>query len=143
MPVENESQSFINLGVVVNDKNEVLIVKRVKEEKSNDGLAVLSWAFPGGKQRFDETRKQGVEREVLAETGYEVCSIKEINLRSHPQFPVVIVYHLCHLVQKNPQQEPSEPWEIQEIKWVKIGELKNYFTTDLDKKVAAELGLTG
>lgn len=141
MPTEGESKSLINIGVVVNDKQEVLIVKRAKEEKSTDGAVTLTWAFPGGKQRFDESRKQGVEREVLAETGYQVTSTKEINLRSHPQFPVIIIYHLCHLVQKAPTQKPSEPWEITEVKWVKPEELKNYFTTNLDKNVALELGL--
>lgn len=141
MPSENESKTFINLGVVVNDKNEVLIVKRAKEEKSKDGSVTLTWAFPGGKQKFEETRKQGVEREVLAETGYQVTLIKEINLRSHPQFPVIIVYHLCRPISQTPTQKPSEPWEITEVKWVKPQELKNYFTTDLDKKVVAELGL--
>lgn len=141
MLAENESKTFINLGVVVNNQDKVLIIKRAKEEKSQDGTKTLTWAFPGGKQKFEETRKQGVEREVLAETGYQVTVLKEINLRSHPQFPVIIVYHLCRPLSDKPNQQPSEPWEVKEIKWVKPEELKNYFTTDLDKKVAIELGL--
>lgn len=136
-----ESKNFINLGIVSNDRGEVLIVRRVKEEVYKDGK-ILRWAFPGGKQRLGESRSEGVKREVFDETGYEVTPIKEISLRVHPETPVIIVYHLCKLVQPKQIKEPAQPWEIAEVKWVKPEELMAYFITSLDPKVALELKIS-
>lgn len=140
MPEEQatESKNFINLGTVLNGGGEVLVVRRVKVEIGKDGK-ILEWAFPGGKQKFGETRVQCVEREVLAETGYKVTWVKEISLRIHPEIPVIVVYHLCRPL--NPEQplNPSQPWEIAEVKWVKPEEIKTLFTTSLDPQVAKEL----
>lgn len=137
---KKEAKDFINLGVVVNDKDEVLMIRRVEKEPGKEG-AVLEWAFPGGKQRFSETRIECVKREVLDETGYDVESIKEISLRIHPQILVFIVYHFCRLKSKKPIAKPKEPHEIAEIKWIKKQDIKNLITTNLDEKVSQELGL--
>jgi len=136
-----EAKDFINLGVVINDKGEVLLIRRVKKEAGKDG-SILTWAFPGGKQRFKESRGDCVRREILDETGYEVEAIKEISLRLHPQFDVFIVYHRCRLVSPKLVKKPCEPHEVAEIKWVKPEELKNLITTDLDPKVSREIGLS-
>lgn len=140
MEGKTDIKDFINLGVVINDKKEVLLIKRVEREKSSDG-SVLTWAFPGGEQRINESRKECVAREILEETGYKVKSVKEISSRRHPQFPAFIVYHLCKLVSPKPVVEPSEPYEIAEIRWVKPKEIKKLFTTNLDPRVGRELGL--
>ena len=134
----NESESFINLGVVLNNKGEVLVIRRKVLEKGIDG-SILQWAFPGGKQQFDETREECVKREVLAETGYDIKPSKQISLRVHPQFPVIVVYHLCFLNSQEPIAKPIEPHEIAEIKWVKPEKIKELFTTDIDPKVKQEL----
>lgn len=140
MIFQQESKTFINLGVVLNGKGEVLMIRRKVLEVGTDG-SVLQWAFPGGKQRLDETREECVKREVLTETGYDIEPIKQISIRVHPQFPVTIVYHLCSLKTSEPVAKPSEPHEIAEIKWVKSEEIKELFTTDIDPKVANELGI--
>ncbi|MCJ7804173.1 NUDIX hydrolase [Patescibacteria group bacterium] len=135
---EKESKTFINLGVILNPKSEVLLIKRKKPEKGKDE-AILSWAFPGGKQKYNESRKECVEREVLAETGYRIKALKEISLRFHPEFPVAIVYHLCKTEDSKPIAEPSEPWEVEDIRWVKPGEIRELVTSNLDEKVSKEL----
>lgn len=135
-----EAKDFINLGVVVNNKDEVLMIRRVKKE-TGKGRAVLEWAFPGGKQILDESRKECVEREVLDETGYDIESVREISLRVHPQILVFIVYHLCRLKSEKPIAKPKEPHEIAEIKWIKKQDIKNLITSDLDEEVSQELGL--
>jgi len=135
-----EAKDFINLGVVINDKSEVLMIRRVRKETGKEE-SVLEWAFPGGKQRFNENRGQCVEREVLDETGYQVKSIKEISSRVHPQILVFIVYHFCKLKSEEPIAKPKEPHEIAEIRWVKKQDIKNLITTHLDEKVSQELGL--
>ena len=136
-----EAKDFINLGIVVNSKNEVLMIRRIEKETGKNG-AVLEWAFPGGKQILNENRKECVEREILDETGYDVESIKEISLRVHPQILVIVVYHFCRLKSEKQIAKPKEPHEIAEIKWVKKQDIKKLITTDLDEKVAQELGLS-
>jgi ADP-ribose pyrophosphatase YjhB (NUDIX family) len=140
MPEQQESPSFINLAVTLNSKGDVLVIKRVKKESGSDG-SILLWAFPGGKQIIGETRQQCVERETLAETGYKIKSTKEITMRSHPQFPVIIVYHLCELVENQSISNPAEQWEVEEVKWVNPSELRTLFTTELNPAVAKELGI--
>lgn len=135
---DQESKSFINLGVVLNEKGEVLVVRRAVEETVKEGK-ILKWVFPGGRQRTGESRAECVTREVFAETGYKIKPLKEISLRVHPDLPILAVYHLCQLEEIQQIQPPSEPEEIAEVKWVKPEELKMLFTTTLDPKVAQEL----
>lgn len=135
-----EANNFINLGVILNDKGEVLMIRRVREETGSSG-AVLRWAFPGGKQRLDETREVCVRREVLAETGYDVKPIQQISLRIHPQFKIFIVYHRCELNAPEPVAEPAEPHEVAEVKWIKPADIEKLITTDLDPNVRKTLGL--
>lgn len=136
-----ESKNFINLGVVVDPKGKVLAIRRKTKETGRDG-SVLEWAFPGGKQRYGETRTQCVEREVLDETGYQVAARRELSLRIHPQFMITVVYHLCELKTPEPVAEPKEPHEVGEIRWFTPEALAQSVTTDLDPKVKKELGLS-
>ena len=133
-------KDFINVGVVLNDTGEVLMIRRVKKESGRNN-AVLEWTFPGGKQHLSENRTACVKRVVLAETGYEVEPVREISSRMHPQFLVFIVYHLCRLVASKPTAKPADSHEVAEIKWVKREEVSNLITSDLDEKVMRELEL--
>jgi len=143
-----EKHNFINLGIVLNERGEVLMVKRRIPEKGRNNQ-VLLWAFPGGKQEIDkqtslpkESRNECVQREVLLETGYSIVSQKEINLKIHPDIPnVVIVYHLCKLLNPQAISKPQEPDEIEEIRWIKPQDIRSLITTTLDEKVAKELGV--
>ncbi|MEM5855471.1 MAG: NUDIX domain-containing protein [Candidatus Aenigmatarchaeota archaeon] len=125
---------FVNIGVVLNKNGEVLIVKRKRKEVTSTGKEFV-WSFPGGVQEINETREERVVKEVLLETGYKVKPIKQINLRIHPDTLVLIAYFLCKLESEEPIQEIEEKDEIEEVKWVKPEELKNYFTTDIDPEV--------
>lgn len=41
---QKEAKDFINLGIVVNDKKEVLMIRR-KQKETGDKGAVLEWAL--------------------------------------------------------------------------------------------------
>jgi len=135
-----EVKDILNLGVIINSRGEVLLIKRVKEEKGGGG-SILTWAFPGGKQNLNEDRKECIEREVLEETGYRIEPITEISMRSHPQFPVFVVYHLCKLVFPEPVANPKQLYEVSEIRWVEPRGIKRLIKTNLDPRVSIELGL--
>ena len=136
----SEAEDFINLGVTIDSSGRVLMIRRKKPEIGKNN-SVLKWAFPGGKQHFDETREECVKREVLAETGYDIHPIKQITICLHPQIPVMIVYHLCGLDSPNPIAKPEEPHEVAEIRWVELKKIKDLITTALNPAVAKELGL--
>ena len=140
MKKSKETEDFINLAVVKNKQGEILMIRRKKEETGKN-KAVLKWAFPAGKQHLNETREECAEREVLAETGYKIKPIRQISLKMHPQFPVMIVYHLCELISPEPVAKPSESHEVAEIKWVIPSQIKNLITTTLNPDVAKELGI--
>jgi len=140
MSEEENKSDFIVLGVVINKKGEVLIVKRRKKETTLTGRELV-WAFPGGKQKKGETREERVVKEVLSETGYKVKPIKQIHLRIHPDVFKMIAYFLCNLEKDEPVQEIEEKDEIEEIRWVRPEELKNYFTTDIDPEVKKILAI--
>ncbi len=89
-----EAKDFLNLGVVINEQGEVLLIKRVKQEKGRDE-SVLTWAFPGGKQRLNESRQECVAREILDETGYKVESTK--GNFTQVSSPISSIYYLPSL----------------------------------------------
>jgi len=132
--------NFVVVGVVKNKEGKILIVKRRKIEEGSDG-SLLTWVFPGGRQKSGEKREEALIREILEETGYKIKPIRQISLRVHPQFLKIIVYYLCELENEKQIQNPQEDEEIEEIKWVYPNELKNYFTTDIDPNVMKELGI--
>jgi len=133
---------LVVIGIVQNKLGEVLIIKRKKVEKSNHGTYLI-WAFPGGKQRKNESREETVEKEILEETGYSVKAVEQIDLWIHPEFKKVICYFRCELLEEKQIQSPKEEEEVEEIKWVKPEELKNYFTTKINPKVAKLLKISG
>lgn len=131
---------FINLGIVVNNKGEVLIIKRKNPETTESGK-ILNWVFPGGKQEPSETREESVEKEVLVETGYKVKAVRQIHLRLHPDSKLMMAYHECKLESEKPVQPIQEIDEVAEVRWVKPEELPHYFTTDIDPEVKKFLGI--
>lgn len=133
-----EIPDLINLGLVYDDRNRVLMIRRKVEETGKNG-SILRWAFPGGKQGVKETPAECVEREILLETGYAVETVKEISRRKHPHFPVTIIYHLCRLKPEVKRQKPQETHEVARIQWFKPQDVPKIITTDLDLMVAQEL----
>jgi len=140
MSEEANKSEFIVLGVVINKKGEVLIVKRKGKETTLTGKELI-WTFPGGKQKKGETREERVVKEVLAETGYKIKPIKQVHLRIHPDVFKMMVYFLCELEKEEPIQEIKEKDEIEEFRWVKLQELKDYFSTDIDPEVKKILAI--
>lgn len=122
-------------GVIVDDKK-VLIVQREKIELGNNH-ALLHWVFPGGRIEKGETEEEALLREVSEETGRSVKIEARIEKRQHPEFPVVVSYFFCTLVDQSMVGINTE--EIRETRWVAFDELPQYFTSSLNPVVAAFL----
>jgi len=109
-------------GIVFNEKNELLLIHRRGK-----------WDLPKGKIEDTETIIDGAKREVEEETGVLIQSISD-----NP----IITYHAYRLKGKNslkatswyemkakPKQlklKPQTEEDIDEVRWVKKSDLKNY-----------------
>ncbi|MCK5063376.1 MAG: NUDIX domain-containing protein, partial [Candidatus Aenigmarchaeota archaeon] len=70
-------KDFIGIGcgaIIINDKNEVLLVKRSKTSRVNPDI----WSRPGGEVEFGESSAKAVEREVLEETGIIIKAVRPL-----------------------------------------------------------------
>ncbi len=83
------------LGVVLNERGEVLMIRRGMEPYRDH------WALPAGYQEIDETPEQTVVREVREETGVEVevCGLLDLLfVADDPRRPANVAVYLCWAV---------------------------------------------
>lgn len=59
----------VAVGVIINNKNQVLIAKRASHQHQGD-----KWEFPGGKVENDEAPQEALKRELQEELGIEIQS---------------------------------------------------------------------
>lgn len=137
MSPEND-HSIVNLGIVINARNEVLMVKRRDKEIGRNN-AVLEWVFPGGRQIPGQSGPESLVKKILGKTGCQIEVLKKISGRAHPQFPVRADYYLCRLQAEEKGLMDSEAEKIAAIRWVAPGEVTKLAAIDLDFEVFQEL----
>lgn len=135
----NSGLKIISLAIVRNDAGEVLVIKRKKQDDELGGVK-LTWVFPGGVVEEYESVVDAAVRETQEETGYMVMAHDLVSKRIFPNSTVYINYVSCGLLSGSPS-EVTDTHEVAEVKWVLPSDLKNHFTSDLDKGVAMFLGL--
>ena len=136
---DNSKPQEIAIAILRNKIGKVLIINRVHPERAiNDQK--LTWVFPGGAIENDEKPEEALTREVRAETGYDIKVLNKISERNYPQPFVHLKYYLCDFASFR-SNVIEDVHEVDKIKWVEPSELTNYFTTDMDPKVAKYLGL--
>jgi len=114
---------YIGVGcgaLILNDKNETLLVKRGVNSKNEAGV----WSKPGGAVEFGEKVEDAVKREIKEELGVDIELTKFLGFTNH-----IIKSENQHWVTFNylakiTEGEPKimEPEKIAEIKWF---DLKN------------------
>ena len=70
-------KDFIGVGcgaIIINNNNEILLVKRSKNSRTEPGM----WSRPGGQVEFSESASEAVEREVKEETNLVVKIIRSL-----------------------------------------------------------------
>ena len=121
---ENGSKASLRHAIidalVLNSKNQMLLVKRSKEKLLEGG----KWALPGGFVERDETLEETVTREVREETGWEVKDLKLLRIIDNPNRPnedrqnIAFVY-VCRVVRKTGEADQ----ESTEQRWFKLSKL--------------------
>lgn len=107
-------------ALVLNDKGEVLLVKRSKGKLLEGG----KWALVGGFIERDETLEEAVVREVREETGWDVKDIQLLRITDDPNRPnedrqnIVFVY-VCQVVKKMGEADQ----ESTEQRWFRLNEV--------------------
>lgn len=136
--MSEDDNIIVNLGLVINSKNQVLMIKRREKETGRSGV-ILEWSFPGGRQDINENGPESLVRKILSKTGYHVEILKKISSRPHPQFSVQADYYLCRLSSEEKGQMTSEAEKVAAVRWVEPSEVVKLITVDLDLEVFQEL----
>ncbi len=74
MRIVNDSFIIGTTGIIFNNKNEVLLVKHSYRQ--------IAWSLPGGYLKAREHPLEGLEREILEETGFVVSIDSELKIRT-------------------------------------------------------------
>ena len=108
------------IGVMVNNKGEVLLTKR--HEPQNSDVHHM-WQLPGGGIEFGETTKETIIRELDEEIGCKVKIIKLIPYigtsifhRSKIDIQVTLIGYEVKIISGKPR--PTH-YETAEVKWIK------------------------
>lgn len=133
-----DDHTIVNLGIIINSKNQVLMVKR-REKETGRNNAVLEWGFPGGRQIKGESPMESLTRKIASKTGYKAEVLKKILGRPHPQFPVQTDYYLCRLLSAEKGPMTSEAEKVAVARWVAPGEVTKLLAVDLDFEIFQEL----
>lgn len=118
---------YIGVGcgaIIINDNDEILLVKRSLSSRTDPGL----WSRPGGEVEFGETVHEAVEREVLEETGIRVkidrflCMDENMEESKH----WIALGFLTRYV--SGEVKNLEPDKHDEVKWVSLNDLPKNLT---------------
>lgn len=75
-------KDYIGIGVgalIVNEKNETLLLKRGKKAKNDAG----AWCRPGGTIEYGEKATEAIKREVKEELGIDIEIVKFLGYTDH------------------------------------------------------------
>jgi mutator protein MutT len=124
---------IVGVGAVVIQDGKVLLVRRAAEPLRGE------WSLPGGMLELGETLRQGVEREVLEETGLRVVA-KEVldafdsifpDAEGRAQFHYVLVDFLCELR----GGDLRTGGDAAEALWASVDELERFGLSENAKRV--------
>ena len=116
-----KGKDYIGVGVgafVLNDKNELLLLKR------NSGAEKGTWSIPGGSVEFNETIEAAVIREIKEEVNLDIKVIKLLTIVNHiiPTEKVhwVSVEFLCEII--GGELKNMEPLKHTDMRWFNISD---------------------
>jgi 8-oxo-dGTP diphosphatase len=133
---------IVGVGAVILREREVVLARRAAEPLRGQ------WSLPGGMLELGETLRQGVEREVLEETGLQV-EVKHVldvfdsifpDAEGHAQFHYVLIDFLC--VPRGGELRAGG--DVSEVVWARMDELEQFGLTENARAVIGKaIGIVG
>lgn len=134
-----EFQQVAVSGFILNEKGEILMVKRADDDDFLPGY----WEVPGGGTDFGEHPLLAVEREIKEETGLDVEVGEPFHVDDYFMEPVrqaqdkkkihrVEIFFVCRMKDINQKVELSN--EHSEYRWVSVGNVSEIDMTDYQQK---------
>ncbi|HLD02857.1 MAG TPA: NUDIX domain-containing protein [Candidatus Nanoarchaeia archaeon] len=121
------------LGIVYDPKTKKILIGR---RENDPHIKKLTWCFPGGRPKYEESLENGLEREILIKTGLEVKVKKLIFARTHPEkLEFLSLYYHCEV--SGGMEKAGEL--LKELKWVKPEEIGKHFTTSVHPEITRYL----
>lgn len=127
-------KDFIGVGIggfIVNDKNELLLLKRKKPPEAG------YWNIPGGRVEFGETLEKAVAREVKEETDLDVEVLSVLGFVNHiikeENAHWVAIHFLCRII--DGQVKITEPEKHESIEWFSLDSLPEKQTITLKQAI--------
>lgn len=125
---------YIGVGcgaLIINDKNETLLLKRGKNSRNQAGY----WSKPGGTVEFGEKIEDAIRREIKEEFGVEIKLISLLGFTNHimkeeKQHWLSISY-LAKITKGEPKN--MEPNKHDSIRWFRFDDLPEKMTETTDE----------
>lgn len=113
----------VTTSIIVIHDNHVLFGKRA----THNGKPILEqgkWGLPGGYFDRDETLIEGVKREIMEETGWEVADIELFRIVDNPNRPHEDRQNLDFVfLARGIKRTGKSDEEVSEIKWFPLDDL--------------------
>lgn len=122
----NKGVFIVNvLAIIYNKKDKTILIGKRKKDPY---IKKLSWTFPGGRPAYKEDLENYLEHEVKIKTGIKIKINKIIFAKTYPENRKFLsIYYLCQNI--SGLEKGGE--KFTELKWVKISQIKKYFTTSI------------
>lgn len=134
-------KDYIGVGcgaLIVNDKNETLLIKRTSKSQNEAGF----WSKPGGTVEFNEKVEDAIIREIKEELGIDIKLIRPLGFTNHilnsDNQHWVAIHYLAKII--NGELEIMEPDKIEEIKWFSFDNLPVNLTQTTKDPIREYLG---
>ena len=121
---------YIGVGcgaLIINDNNEILLLKRSGKIRNEDGF----WSKPGGSVEFGEKVTDAIKREIKEELGVDIELLQFLGYNDHiipdENQHWVAIHYLAKIINGTP--ENLEPNKHSEIKWFPINDLPENITS--------------
>lgn len=131
--------SVCTSGIIVNERKQVLIVKR----SDTDDFLPGYWEFPGGGLEYGEHPDEGIKRELFEECGIRISKSLPYIVKSYVGYEktprekqYIEIFYLC---EHEASQEVVISFEHSAYRWVHLHEVEDMYMTDYIKEIFREL----
>ncbi len=123
----------VSAAIIIDERQNILITRRPLHSHLGG-----YWEFPGGKIKEGENAEQALKREIIEETGLNICVDKKYREVTF-EYDIKIVKLLFFFCRLCPPKQTVKKIEISDFRWVKKFELKKYRFPPADAAIIDDL----